>query len=567
MDTIYSQRTGATPLASSQPKPYNPMVSAPAPRLNMQALQDYLKANKIAIPQGEYQQPQGIDLQTLVNNAQQDNQQITRPDYDINVPQGQAPVPQQPQPQAPDVNAIIGNLAGIDIGAPQDTPGGLDSFKDEQTMASRGLLPTSAPKEISQNPTNDVKQYSQGALNQGLQSVDIGMSSLSPQNAMSAETQNMDANRIKTDMASIAQAKDPKAAWQEVKKDPFYKDSNFYTGMMNVGLAIMSGANPMQAFQAGSQAMASADVKEQLKNNRDYLLQQYTPDSVAAAIAAGDPKLLRQQEMSDQDRMDAQNNEWTRRNQITNAQDQAQFTQRLQASQQASNQRLQQQQKALDQRFEQQKQLLTMKDNLKKQAAQDAANSFQFTSRDLNAEKNTPEGSVIKSWSVKQGYFDAAKKDLALAKEAIQNGNQQAATAAFKQAIFNSTRGEIGENRSLQGSDLGEFAEDPNVVVRTVNDIRLKSGFTPTLKAINYVDQANIVGSKSAESNITRIKEQRIKANARTLGAKQATALVNRAFGGGWHDPLGAFSEEGDKEVQSRLGGALSTDDSWMYNN
>lgn len=565
MDTIYSQRTGASPMASSQPTPSNPMVSAPSSRINMQALQDYLRANKINVPQGQVQ-PQGMDLQSLVNNARQDNQAITRPDYDINPPA-------QPQQGGINIDDLLGqissggSLSGIDIGQPQPTQAGPEAFATEQSMAQNGLLPTSAPKEISQNPTNDVKQYSQGAVNQGLQSVDIGLSSRTPSNDMSAETQSLDAQRIKGDMVNVAQSKNPKAAWQDLKQDPFYKNSNFYTGMMNTGLAIMSGANPYQAFQAGSQAMQSADVKEQLRSNRDYLLQQYTPDSVAAAIASGDPKLLRQQEMSDSDRMDAQNAEWTRRNDITNSQEDARFSQRLKASEQSANQRLQQQQNMLDRRFDQQKQLLTMKNDIKQKAAEDAANSFQFTSRDLNAEKNTPEGSVIKSWSVKQGYFDAAKKDLDLAREAIQSGDQQAATAAFKQAVFNSARGEIGENRSLQGSDLGEFAEDPNVVVRTVNDIRLKSGFNPTLKAINYVDSANNVGSKSAESNITRIKEQRIKANARTLGAKQATALVNRAFGGGWHDPLNAFAEEGDKEVQSRTGGALSTDDSWMYNN
>lgn len=563
MQTIYSQRTGATPVAASQQIPSNPMVNAPANRINMQALNDYLKANKINVPQAQVQ-PQGIDLQTLVNNAQQDNAAITRPDYDINPP---------PQPQQGGINidellgqiASSGSLSGINAGNPQDTKAGPEAFKTDQSMADNGLLPTSAPKQITENPTNDTKQYSQGAVSQGLQSVDIGMSSRNPSSPMSAESSNLDASRIKGDMVNIAQAKDPKAAWKDIKQDPFYKNSNFYTGMMNVGLAIMSGANPMQAFQAGSSAIASADMKDQLKGNREYLLQQYTPDSVAAAIASGDPRQLKQQELSDQDKFDAQNSEWTRRNNITSSQEDARDANRTNQSLSAEQRRYDQQRQLQQNQFDQQNKLLTMKNNLKQQAAQDAANSFDFTSRDLNAEKNTPEGSVIKSWSVKQGYFDAAKKDLDLARDAIARGDQQSATAAFKQAVFNSARGEIGENRSLQGSDLGEFAEDPNVVVRSINDIRLKSGFTPTLKAINYVDSANNVGSKSAETNIERIKTQRIEANAKTLGARKATALVNRSFGGGWHDPLHAFDQDGNDAVART--GALSTDDSWMYNN
>lgn len=579
MDTIYSQRTGQSPVSFAQPAPYNPMASQPARnRVNMAQLADYMKASRGMTPDAYAAtqpgvQQGGMDVASLANQAQQDNQNITRPDYDINPQQ-----PQQPMaPQGIDVNSLLsqitgaGSLAGIQAGAPQDQPNGAqpgpEVFQNEQTMGQAGLLPTSAPKEISQNPTNNVTQFSQNAVQAGLNGVDLGFQARTPTNGMSAESQNLDAQRIKGDMTSIAQAKDPKAAWQEVKKDPFYKDSNFYTGMMNVGLAIMSGANPMQAFQAGSQAMTNADMKEQLKGNREYLMQMYTPDSIAAATASGDPTLLKQKTMSQEDQMKAQSDEWTRRNAITSGQEDTRNAKSVQQSLDAEQRRYNQQNQIQQNQFNQQKKLLSMKNDIKQKAAQDAANSFDFTSRDLNAEKNTPEGSVIKSWSVKQGYFDAAKKDLDLAKQAIQNGDQQAATAAFKQAVFNSARGEIGENRSLQGSDLAEFAEDPNIAVRTINDIRLKSGFTPTLKAINYVDSANEVGSKSAVSNIERIKNQRIEANSRTLGARKATALVNRAFGGGWHDPLKAFAQDGDDAVNARTGGALSNDASWMYNN
>lgn len=438
MDTIYSQRTGAS-MAMPQIST-NPMASAPSRnRVDMNKLQDYLKANRGMIPPTQdVQQPQGIDLQTLVNNAQSDSQAIQRPDYDINQ------MPQQaPQPQPIDVNSLLsqiagqGSLSGIDAGQPQPTTAGPEAFQTEQSMEQNGLLPTNAPKEITDNPTNDTTQFSQGALQKGLAGIDIGLQSRTASNPMAAATQGLDASRIKSDMAKIADSKDPKAAWQDVKKDPFYKNSNFYTGMMNVGLAIMSGANPMQAFQAGSQAMTNADMKDQLRGNRDYLLEMYSPDSVAAATAAGDPTLLKQKTMSQEDQMKAQSDEWTRRNAITSGQEDARNAKSVQQSLDAEQRRYNQQNQIQQNQFNQQKQLLSMKNDIKQKAAQDAANSFDFTSRDLNAEKNTPEGSVIKSWSVKQGYFDAAKKDLELSKEAIARGDQQAAVAALKQGIFN----------------------------------------------------------------------------------------------------------------------------------
>ena len=130
-------------------------------------------------------------------------------------------------------------------------------------------------------------------------------------------------------------------------------------------------------------------------------------------------------------------------------------------------------------------------------------------------------------------------------------------------------RGEIGENRSLQGSDLAEFAEDPSIPIRTINDVKLKAGFTPTLDALRYVKKGIDIGIKSMDYNIDKTKEQRIRANAVTLGPRKATALVNRAFGGGFHDPLNAFDTEAQQAGVTVAGrsGSLSgydEDPSWM---
>ena len=95
----------------------------------------------------------------------------------------------------------------------------------------------------------------------------------------------------------------------------------------------------------------------------------------------------------------------------------------------------------------------------------------------------------------------------------------------------------------------------------------MKAGFTPTLDALRYVKAGIDTGIDSMDYNIINTKEQRIRAVAKTLGAKKATALVNRAFGGGWHDPLKAFGDEDDSSIRGRAdrsGGALSEDPSWM---
>lgn len=254
---------------------------------------------------------------------------------------------------------------------------------------------------------------------------------------------------------------------------------------------------------------------------------------------------------------EAANAEWDRRNAI-NQQNQMQL-------QQAADRRAQERMAASE---AQQKRMVDYRAEKKQEAAKQAAESFDFGSRDINAEKNTPEGSNIKQWATKKGYFTAADKEHQIAQDAIAayekeggEANRQKAVAAFKQLIFNLARGEIGENRSLQGSDLAEFAEDPSIPVRTVNDIKLKAGFTPTLDALRYVKAGIDTGIDSMNYNIDTTKEARIRAVAKTLGPRKATALVNRAFGSGWHDPLNAFGT-GDEAPsrQGALSGAGSDD-------
>lgn len=565
MDTIYSRRTGGSPMTFSQPTPNNPMVTPPARnRINMAQLEDYMRASRgmgsaaYAATQPGVQQG-GMDLNTLVNQAQQDNQAVTRPDYDINPQQ-----PQQPMaPQGIDIDSLLGqiasngSLAGINAGAPQPTQAGPEAFADEQTMGQAGLLPTNAPKEISKNPTNDVKQFSQSALQAGLNGVDIGLQSRTPVNGMSAESQNIDAQRIKGDMASIAKAKDPKAAWQQVKKDPFYQDSNFYTGMMNVGLAIMSGANPMQAFQAGSQSMANADMKEQLKGNRDYLMQMYTPDSVAAATASGDPTMLKQKRMSDEDRLAAENSIWQARNDVTNQQENDRAERDNKWAIDRQDRQIKSQEASSDRILQRQLAVLDYKD---KKKSEDDSNDLYGG---LNARQVSPITAqfrtAINQNATKMMAFNKGERLIQQAQDALDAGDHSKAAAAYREAQDELARGTLGSQGMLDHERRDALTESPAFLTRKANQASLQAGFGPTRSGLDFMrDQIKLAqGAEHDELNKRMdISVQRlIEAGMPEDKARRLiTSSVSLGFGTG--------SGPNTPKKQGALSGS---DNSWMF--
>lgn len=503
-------------------------------------------------------------LEDTVAQAQQDQNAMINPSMMQRAQELLASRQGQPQ----------GSLAGIDIGAPEQASASPDLSTD-QGVENAGLsprLPVTPPEPI----ISDESTYTQPQVDQSKKTVSTIFDSQAPDQGVRGATASKDKDRLTNDMQKIAESKNPQSTWQDLQKQPFYQNSSFYTGLMGVGLSIMSGRDPLEAFQVGSAMADQDDMKKQLGANRQALIDQgYSADSVANAIAQGDPRLMKMRELSPeaaaqmQDEREQKRYERNRADQLADQETQAALTLKRD---EASDRRYQQR---ADDQLRRSKELIDYRDTIKQNAAKAEADNFNFGSRDINAEKSSPEGSNVKQWSTKRGYFTAADKEHQLAQDAIARYNKtgkesdrQDATAAFKQLIFNLARGEIGENRSLQGSDLAEFAEDPSIPVRTINDIKLKAGFTPTLDALRYVKAGIDTGIKSMDYNIDNAKEQRIRANAITLGPKRATALVNRAFGGGFHDPLNAFSKEAqDLGVEVRRSGGLSgydEDPSWM---
>ncbi|QZI80521.1 hypothetical protein PQC55_gp025 [Escherichia phage vB_EcoP-CHD5UKE1] len=454
----------------------------------------------------------------------------------------------------------------------------LPEFENQETMQAAGLSPSSIPPESEPLPvtpptkpleagpmefTPSQVEQAQGVINTLAQGQDAG-------DGMTAATRAKDQERVNNDILQVAKAKDPSEAWNKLQKEPFYQNSSFYTGLMGVGLSIMSGKSPIEAFQIG-QGMANQDeTKKQLEANRDALIEQgFSQDSIAAAIANGDPSLLKmravdpaQKEALYTAREERQNAEWDRRQQI---QEQT-MRERADETRRAAEERA-------NMNFERQKELIGYRDKVKAERAEQAAQSFNFNPKEVRLAQNTAEGTVAKQWAEKGGLFNQSNKDLDLADKAVKDKDYQTARSAYMQAIMNSARAEIGATRSLTEEDLGHFAEDPSIFVRVGNKFALKSGWRPTDSALAYARKQANVGHTSAMKGVADAKRATIEAYIGSgMDKKRATALVNRAIpSGGFYDPLGVFSEQAEEAVggaatNPKLNGALSAveDTSWF---
>lgn len=100
---------------------------------------------------------------------------------------------------------------------------------------------------------------------------------------------------------SILSSNDPQSKWQEQQDKPFWQRNDAYAGLIGVGLSLLSGASPIEAFQAGEGMRGAQARKDELANNKAYLLERYTADSVAQALASGDASMLKEKGMSQKD--------------------------------------------------------------------------------------------------------------------------------------------------------------------------------------------------------------------------------------------------------------------------
>lgn len=452
-------------------------------------------------------------------------------------------------------------------------------FANDASMVAAGLSPESASQEFSDplpvsappkplEPTDT--EFAQDQVKQAQQVISTLSSGLPEAEGMAGASRSADQERVNKDLMEVAKAKNPMEEWGKLQKQPFYQNSSFYTGLMGVGLSIMSGKSPIEAFQIGSGMAAQDETKNQLEANRESLIEQgYSPDSVAAAIATGDPSALKMRQISPQEKLalsaiedERANREWDRRQQVS----EQSMARRMDATRQAAEQRAQEQ-------FARQKELIGYRDQVKADRAEQAAQSFNFNPKEVRLAQNTAEGTVAKQWAEKGGLFNQSHKDLDLADQAVKDKDYQTARSAYMQAIMNSARAEIGATRSLTEEDLRHFAEDPSIFVKVGNTWSLKGGYRPTDAALAYARKQATVGATSAMKGVKDAKKATIEAYVGSgMDKKRATALVNRAIpSGGFYDPLGTFESQAEEEVggaatNPRLNGALSAseDTSWF---
>lgn len=497
-----------------------------------------------------YQRPSvPASLEEQVQQAQADQQAMINPGFKQRLYEQQGVT-------------VPASLAGVDAGI---NPGDEGSMIPPDAAPASSPLPVTAPakpiEESDKEFAPEQVQQAQGVMNTIASGVPQG-------EGMGGATRAADQERVNQDILKVAQSKNPAEAWKTMQKQPFYQNSSFYTGLMGVGLSIMSGKSPIEAFQIGSGMASQDEAKQQLELNRDNLIEQgYSQDSVAAAIASGDPSMLKMRQISPQEKMalaaqdEARaNREWDRRQQI---QDQS-VRERAAETRRAAEEHA-------DAQFAKQKELIGYRDQVKADRAEQAAQSFNFSTKELRNVQNTAEGSVAKQWAEKAALFKQSHKDLDLADKAIKDGDYQSARTAYMQAIMNSARAEIGANRSLQADDLSHFAEDPSIFVKTGNTWSLKAGYRPSDAALSYARKQATVGASSADKGVLESKKATIDAYIGSgMDKKRATAVVNRGIpSGGFYDPYKTFDAEADEAVggaatNPKLNGALSSNVDWM---
>ncbi|XGI80680.1 hypothetical protein ACED16_02610 [Enterobacter hormaechei] len=388
-------------------------------------------------------------------------------------------------------------------------------------------------------------------------------------------TANQTVDDVKSNLTAIANAKDPDAVAASIMSQPGYGSGGFAGGLMNMGLAIMSGANPMQATQAGIEGAKyfegedrKSRMSEYLRQNaKDLINQGYSANSISAAIASGDNSLLQMKQLSPaekraQDLQDQQTefqNRLTLQNNSINAQadrdDKRAETARIaQDAKEAAAEK-----KAQAQADQKQKTL-----NAKYYMVDD---NPVMTNSEFNGLKTSFQR-VHNALGVKNSAFDQANTNLQDARDAKASGDDIASTAAYRQSLEQYVKGIMGSgNRSLDDKQLESLGVDPAWLRNKTGAITLAAGFSPTDDNIKYIQSAIDTDSKASNKEANRLVKDEIDrlVKTRNMDVPTATKVANGyasvTLGSHTYDPYGVFGEpttDSSNSVQAS-NGALSS--------
>lgn len=379
---------------------------------------------------------------------------------------------------------------------------------NQETVQDAGPSPSSVPQESEPLPvtpptkpleagpmefTPSQVEQAQGVVNTLAQGQDTG-------DGMAGATRIKDQERVNNDIMQVAKAKDPSEAWNKLQKEPFYQNSSFYTGLMGVGLSIMSGKSPIEAFQIG-QGMANQDeTKKQLEANRDALIEQgFSQDSIAAAIAQGDPSLLKmrakdplQQEALYAERERRQNAEWDRRQAVNE-----------ESAERNRKATLENQLALAEARGEitRDNQLFKNEHSVRRTSPKwektEELGGITPNLRDKLQQSYRPVINVLASRNKWMAPTEAAISKLGTGANSQENSAQQRA------AIENLTKLIQGGLASINGEVMNELTGDPDWVNNKLNKIQMMAGQGPT--------EANIKWLKALGTEIQEIDKEATK--------------------------------------------------------
>ncbi|MCS5736595.1 hypothetical protein, partial [Herbiconiux daphne] len=310
--------------------------------------------------------------------------------------------------------------------------------------------------------------------------------------------------------------------------------------------------------------------------NKQALIDQgYSPASVEAAITSGDASKLQMQQMSDQDRMAAEdqiwgkrqayqqeatkqaeersNQEWARRNDITNAQ--------MVEREKMSDARTQ---RAADDALKRQLKVIDYKDRLKQKALNSSDAGYTWGKGELTAEQKT-FGPLITQNSNRFTNFQSAEDLANKAKEALAKGDNATAAFNYKTAVELAAKAQVGGQRSIDPQDVAYFTENPDVIESTKNGVSLKAGYGPTVSNVDYLIKGLKTSHETELGVIKKAAEDRIKSHvAGGMDPHRATVLVNKsvggAMGGQFVDPYNVLSPQAVAQRGALAGQDTSAD-------
>lgn len=183
--------------------------------------------------------------------------------------------------------------AGVTYGRPGKAPNTYELPSYPTFRGGKPSTPIPDQARVGYQPPQQQAQYNNPDLHKA---ANLAIDTYADQHAQSVKSPVAkanaiaDADRVKNDLARVQNGE---ATASEVVSHPWYADKAAHKGLITAGLAIMSGANPLEAFQMASEASDKAHVGQSIQNNRnDYVKQGYTQASIDQAIAANDPGML-----------------------------------------------------------------------------------------------------------------------------------------------------------------------------------------------------------------------------------------------------------------------------------